>query len=92
MTVAGRADFVDLFFATFLAGAFLATFLVVFFAAFLAPLFFATFFAGFFDFLAAATRDFALAAFFFVPLTLALRAPLAFLVPFLAAISFAPLV
>jgi len=80
---------------TFLPPRFLADLRVVFFAAFLV-LFFAAFFV---DFLAAFFVDFFapprrldFAALFFVPLRPPLRAPLDFLVPFLAAISLAPFV
>jgi hypothetical protein len=77
---------------------FLAAFLVTFFAAFLVAAFLAAaFFVPFFDdFLVAFTdflappRDFDFDALFFVPLPAPLRAPLDFLVPFLAAIAFAP--
>ena len=74
---------------------FFAAFLVDFFAAFLVPFLAAAFFVLFFaDFLAAFTyflappRDFDFDALFFVPLPAPLRAPLDFLVPFLAAIAF----
>src|SRR5688500_18953470 len=76
---------------------FLPTFLVdffaaPFFAAFLVPPFLPAFFAAFLvDRLAAPPRPF-FPALFFVPFRPALRAPLDFLLPFLAAISFAPLV
>jgi hypothetical protein len=83
-----------LFLELFLPPRFLADLPVVFFAAFLV-LFFAAFFV---DFLAAFVDFFApprpldFAALFFVPLRPPLRAPLDFLVPFLAAISLAPFV
>ena len=94
------ADLPDLFFVVFFA-AFFAVFLVVFFvdflvATFLVAAFFVLFAAFFVDFLAAFTdffapaRDFDFDALFFVPLPAALRAPLDFLVPFLAAIEFTP--
>jgi hypothetical protein len=90
-------DFLDLFFVPFLA----VVLLVIFFAAFFVV--FAAFFAALplrflVDFLAALVDffapplDFDLDALFFVPLPPPLRAPLDFLVPFLAAISFAPFV
>jgi len=91
------ADLLDLFFVVFLA-AFLAAFFVTFFAdflvvfaAFLVPLpaFFVDFLAAFTDFFAP-PRDFDFDALFFVPLPAPLRAPLDFLVPFLAAIAFTP--
>jgi len=58
------------------------------FAAFfvLLPAFFADFLVAFTDFLAP-PRDFDFDALFFVPLPAPLRAPLDFLVPFLAAIA-----
>jgi hypothetical protein len=88
--------FLDLFFVPFLAVVllviFLADFFVVF-AAFFAALplpFFVDFLAALVDFFAP-PRDLDLDALFFVPLPPPLRAPLDFLVPFLAAISFTPL-
>jgi len=84
-----------LFLELFLPPRFLAALRVVFFAAAFLVLFFAAFFV---DFLAAFVDFFApprpldFAALFFVPLRPPLRAPLDFLVPFLAAISLAPFV
>jgi len=97
---ATAADFLDVFFVLFLA-AFFVVFFAAFFvdllalAAFFVPLpaffadFFADFFAAFTDFFAP-PRDFDFDALFLVPLPAALRAPLDFLVPFLAAIAFTP--
>src|SRR5256714_14427828 len=88
---ADAPDFLDLFFPPFLV----PPLLVILFAAFLVPLL--VFFAAdlrappfFADFLAALLDFFALP--FLVPLPPPLRAPLDFLLPFLAAISFAPFV
>jgi hypothetical protein len=84
-----------LFLELFVPPRFLADLRVVFFAAAFLVLFFAAFFV---DFLAAFVDFFApprpldFAALFFVPLRPPLRAPLDFLVPFLAAISLAPFV
>jgi hypothetical protein len=100
-TVAAVAGFAGRFFVVFFAAffvVFLAAFLVVFLAAFLVlfeaffvllPPFFVDFFAAFTGFFAP-LRDFDFDALFFVPLPPPLRAPLDFLVPFLAAIAFAP--
>jgi len=77
----------------FLAGALLAAvFFVAFFAVFFAPAFFAPALADFLvDFFAATLRDRAFAAlFFFEALAPLFRVPLAFLLPFLAAM-FRPL-
>ena len=88
--------FLDLFLvprfaALFLVVFFVAAFLVVFFAALRVPAFFVDFLAAFFVDFFAPPRDADLAApLFFVPLPPPLRAPLDFLVPFLAAISLAP--
>ena len=74
----------------FLAGAFLAAvFLAAFFVVFFAPDFFVPDLADFLvDFFAATLRDRAFAAlFFFEPLAPPFRAPLAFLLLFLAAMS-----
>jgi hypothetical protein len=74
----------------FLAGAFLAAvFFAAFFVVFFAPAFFVPDLADFLlDFFAATLRDRALPAlFFFDPLAAPFRAPLAFLLPFLAAMS-----
>jgi len=93
------ADLVDLFFAVFFVVFFAAflVFLLVAFEVFPDLLVFADFLATFFvDFLAAFTdffappRDFDFDALFFVPFPAPLRAPLDFLVPFLAAIAFTP--
>jgi hypothetical protein len=87
------ADFLALFFVDFFA-AFLAACFDDFLADFLAAAFFVPLPAFFVDFLAAFTdflappRDFDFDALFFVPLPAPLRAPLDFLVPFLAAIAF----
>jgi len=77
--------------------AFFAAFFVVFFAALRVPAFFADFFvdllaAFFVDFFAPPRPEDLAALFFFVPFLPPLRAPLDFLVPFLAAISLAPFV
>jgi hypothetical protein len=83
------------FLAAALPAVSLADFFVVFaafFAAFFVPLpapFFVDFLAALVVFFAP-PPDFDLAALFFVPFPPPLRAPLDFLVPFLAAISFAP--
>ena len=93
------ADFLDVFFVLFLA-AFFVVFAADFFvdllaladlAAFFVPLpaFVDDFLAAFTDFFAP-PRDFDFDALFFVPLPAPLRAPLDFLVPFLAAIAIAP--
>ena len=92
----GAEDFLDRFFVPLAPPffvLFLPAFFVDFFAAFLVPLppppFLVDFLAAFLvDFLAP-FRDF-FDALFFVPLPPPFRAPLDFLVPFLAAISFAP--
>ena len=94
--VATGADFLDRFFVPFLPAPpllvrFVAAFFVPFFAAFLPPPFFVDFLAALADFFAP-PRDADLPALFFVPLPPPLRVPLDFLLPFLAAISFAPLV
>jgi hypothetical protein len=84
------ARFFVVFFAAFLVACFddfLAAFLVPFLAADFFVLFFADFLAAFTYFLAP-PRDFDFDALFFVPLPAPLRAPLDFLVPFLAAIAF----
>jgi hypothetical protein len=101
---ATAADFLDVFFVLFLA-AFFVVFFAAFFVDLLAltaffvplPAFFDDFLADFFaDFFAAFTaffappRDFDFDALFLVPLPAPLRAPLDFLVPFLAAIAFTP--
>ncbi|HEY0766011.1 MAG TPA: hypothetical protein VGD61_26760 [Pyrinomonadaceae bacterium] len=97
---ATAADFLDVFFVLFLA-AFFVVFFAAFFvdllalAAFFVPLpacfddFLADFFADFTAFFAP-PRDFDFDALFLVPLPAPLRAPLDFLVPFLAAIAFTP--
>lgn len=93
---ATAADFLDVFFVLFLV-AFFVVFFAAFFvdllalAAFFVPLpaFFTDFFAAFTAFFAP-PRDFDFDALFLVALPAPLRAPLDFLVPFLAAIAFTP--
>jgi hypothetical protein len=83
------------FVALFLVVRFVAAFFVPFFAAFLPPPFFVDFLAAFLvDFLVdffAPPLDFDFDALFFAAFLPPLRAPLDFLLPFLAAIGFAPL-
>jgi hypothetical protein len=97
------ADLADLFFAVFFVvffAVFLAAFFAVFFVDFVVfadfvvladflPPFFVDFLAAFTAFFAP-PRDFDFDALFFVPFPAPLRAPLDFLVPFLAAIAFTP--
>jgi hypothetical protein len=72
---------------------FFAAFFVVFFAALRVPAFFVDFLAAFFvDFFAPLYAEDLAALLFFVPFLPPLRAPLDFLVPFLAAISLAPFI
>ena len=89
-------DFLDRFFVPRLPAPpllvrFVAAFFVPFFAAFLPPPFFVDFLAAFLVDFFAPPLDLDFDALFFPALPPPLRAPLDFLLPFLAAIEFAPL-